>query len=119
MKKGKEQVRMCSCGAPLHWTFLYNGAEYYCMNCGYTAGMLGAGEMYDETTERRAARKVAKDVFKSLRKHLHGDGCFQRTKCKKCQNSNEYHPRHATKYEKAKNEVAVKILDSLRGYYDD
>lgn len=35
-------VRVCSTdGAPLVWTFEFKGAEYVCMQCGRTEGMLG------------------------------------------------------------------------------
>ncbi len=38
---------------PLISTFAFNGAEYWCPYCGYTGGMMGAGEHVDETPELR------------------------------------------------------------------
>ena len=113
-KKEIKEIRMCGCGGALHWTFLFAGAEYYCMNCGFTGGMFGSGEIVELTTERKAINKVSADVFVALRKHLWIDPCFQRTNCKKCKESNEYHPQHATEYEKARREVAWKLLEGLR-----
>jgi len=41
-------IRICSNHrdrpTPLIWTFAFPGAEYWCPHCGYTSGMLGAGE---------------------------------------------------------------------------
>ena len=94
MKKQKE-TRVCDCGAPLHWTFLFDGAEYYCMNCGEKYGMLGAGKDVPETTETKATQKVADAVFKSLRKYLLGSGGYTKNKCKKCKEGNDrYHTYH-------------------------
>jgi len=119
MKKEKKEVRVCDCGAPLHWTFLFDGAEYFCMNCGRTGGMFGTGKDVPQTVETRAQRMVANDVFKALRKHLHGSGNFSRTNCKKCKSDRGYsHTQHASKYELKKNEVANSILDSIQGSFN-
>ena len=37
----------------LIWTFAFPGAEYWCPYCGYTAGMLGAGETRELTFAQR------------------------------------------------------------------
>ena len=113
----EKTTRVCGCGAPLHWTFLYNGAEYLCMNCGANFGMLGADQEVPITNETKANQKVAQEVFKALRKHLWGSGGFTRSNCKKCkERKGEYHPQHATKYEEARVEVAGKMLKRLKGY---
>jgi hypothetical protein len=51
------EVRCCNQheeNVQLVWTFAFPGAEYWCPFCGYTSGMMGAGE-YRELTfaERR------------------------------------------------------------------
>ena len=113
-----EEIKVCDCGAPLHWTFLYNGQEYFCMNCGAGGGMFGTGKDVLLTVERKARQKVAGDVFKALRKYLFGDGCFTRNKCKKCREGKDtYHTQHTTKYEKAKDNAAQKMLNALHGYF--
>lgn len=112
----KKEIRVCDCGGPLIWTFLFDGAEYFCLNCHRSMGMLGAGRVVPLTVELKAQQKVAKDVFNSLRNHLMGSGAYQRTDCKKCKNSSEYHPRHATKYELAKNDAAKRMLNVLKNF---
>ena len=114
--KERKETRVCNCGAPLHWTFLFDGAEYFCMNCGASYGMLGAGRDVSETVETRARQQVAGDVFKVLRGHLWGSGEFTRSNCKKCKEGKDmYHTDHATKYERTKNDVAEKILKAIKG----
>lgn len=112
----KVQIKVCECGAPLHWTFLFAGAEYFCMNCGANSGMLGAGKNVDRTTERVARQKVATDVFKALRKHLIGSGGYTKSNCKKCKEGKDrYHTYHLTEMEKVRDKTAKKILNSLKG----
>lgn len=112
----KQEIRICECGGPMMWTFLFDGAEYFCLNCHGSFGMLGAGKVVPLTPELKARQRVANDVFKALRKHLMGSGAYQRTDCKKCKNSDEYHPHHATAYEKAKNDEAKKILKVIKNF---
>lgn len=113
----KKELKICNCGAPLLWTFLYRGAEYFCLNCGHTAGMLGAGINVEATIKLKAERKVVEKVFKTLRPFLIGDGSFWKDKCKKCKGRKEYHTSHLTKREKAEIKIAEKILNHLKGYY--
>lgn len=111
-----KEIRVCDCGAPLHWTFLYNGAEYFCMNCHGSFGMLGAGKVVERTTERIVRQRVATDVFKALRKHLIGSGGFTKSNCKKCKDGkSRYHTDHLTKSEVLRDKIATKILNSLKG----
>jgi len=109
------EIRVCDCGAPLHWTFLYAGAEYFCMNCHRMYGMLGAGEMVLQTTERRARQTVADSVFKALRKYLIGSGGYKKENCKQCNERDEYHTQHLTEYERLKDRIACNILDGIKG----
>ena len=106
MKKGK-QIKVCEfCSKPLIWTFLYAGAEYYCLDCSGRWGMLGAGEDVDVTTKLRAESKVYNDVFKSIEKHYFGTGSFTKKNCEKCKSGNDRcHTQHATEYEKEKSLV--------------
>jgi len=47
------KMRICnsehSIMIPLIWTFAFMGSECWCPVCGYTSGMLGAGEIVGET----------------------------------------------------------------------
>ena len=109
------EIKVChNCDFPLLWTFLYNGAEYYCLRCGGSTGMLGGGKNVEETKELRAKYVVAKKVFEALRPFLIGDGCYTKNNCKKCKNGKDkYHTKHLTELEKEKNEIASEILKNL------
>jgi len=112
--KNKE-IKVCSnCQFPLLWTFLYQGAEYYCLNCQSSVGMLEAGGDVPVTTELKAKYRVAKDVFGALRKHLLGGGRFTRDTCKKCRDGiDQYHGSHLTEKEIQQDKVADLFLDKL------
>ena len=112
-----EKIKVCSnCQFPLLWTFLYDGAEYYCMNCQSSVGMMGAGDDVPVTAELKAKYRVAKDVFGALRKHLLGGGRFTRRTCKKCREGiDPYHGSHLTEKEKQRDKVADLFLDALAG----
>lgn len=57
---GNPSIKICSSHAdypvPLIWTFAFIGAEYWCPHCGYTGGMMGAGENVEPTAELIALR---------------------------------------------------------------
>ncbi len=50
-----EKIKVCQGHperqTPLMFTMAFPGAEYWCPWCGYTAGMLGAGESVDATEQ--------------------------------------------------------------------
>jgi len=50
-----KEIKVCGCDdehqVPLIWTFAFDGAEYWCPYCGYTCGMMGAGEDVPITKE--------------------------------------------------------------------
>jgi hypothetical protein len=51
---------------PLIWTYNFPGAEYWCPACGYTGGMMGAGESVDETPELAERLKEYKKKTESF-----------------------------------------------------
>ena len=109
----KAKIKVCSnCQFPLLWTFLYDGAEYYCLNCQSSEGMMGAGDDVLATPELKAKYRVAKDVFGALRKHLLDGGRFKRATCKKCR-VDRYHGSHLTEKEIQQDKVADLFLDKL------
>lgn len=108
------QIKVCyDCGFPLLWTFFVDGAEYYCLNCGRSTGMLGGGNDVPITPELRARQRIAKDVFKALRKHLFGSGRYKLGRCKKCKTS-EYHFQHITQKEVECDRFADELLKRLK-----
>ena len=111
----KKEIKLCrNCQFPLLYTFLYDGAEYYCLNCQSSVGMMGAGNDVPVTPELKAKYRVAKDVFGALTKHLLGGGRFTRDTCKKCKvGIDPYHGNHLTEEEKQQDKVADLFLDKL------
>jgi hypothetical protein len=117
----KKEIKICDyCATPLIWTFLFPYKEYYCLNCGRTWGMLGAGKNVEITKELILKRNIAETIFKQL----HGKGwllpqsTYGYTKCKvekNCRNHNE----HLTKKEIEWNEVAWKMLEQVKGVFDN
>lgn len=66
-----KQIRVCEDHQeektmPLISTMAFNGAEYWCPYCGYTGGMLGAGERVDETEELLATKAEYKEKSKDF-----------------------------------------------------
>ena len=118
---GKNQIVVCGrCEEPLVWTFMFDGAEYYCPCCGLTAGAFGGEtEEVDETPELKRREKIISDYFKKLRDDIIPARC-QYKNCKKCDaDRNSYHIDHASKKaveksKKAKEELfAHKVIYTL------
>jgi len=114
--KDKQMITVCrKCRHPLLWTFLFDGAEYYCLNCGGKTGMMGGGDDVEATVKLKAQQRVYKGIFGSIRGYALGSGRFQRITCKRCKDRNEYHGLHTTEFEREKDKVASLFLDRLKG----
>ncbi len=57
---------------PLISTMAFNGAEYWCPYCGYTGGVMGAGERVEETPELTKTLREYKEKSKGF---LHAKSC--------------------------------------------
>ena len=109
-----KEITICSnCETPLIFTFCFAGAEYYCMGCGNTSGMLGGGDRVKLTPELRAKAKVVNDLWKAIYKSLLPRSSFGKRNCKKCTGTNHYD--HLTNQEKLRNKYATKALEALEG----
>ena len=108
-----KEIRVCNCGGPLMWTMHVAYAEYYCMHCGDSFGMMGSGKDVEETPELRHRQKLYSRVFKTIRKDLLPNCKFGRVGCKKCVGSDRNHLAHATKSELAKSEQAYELLKQI------
>lgn len=64
---------------PLIWTFAFPGAEYWCPGCGWSMGMLGAGENVEWTQELQDRLDEYK---KATRQYLRGNGLLVCSKTK-------------------------------------
>lgn len=104
------QLGMC-CGTPLVATFVFSGAEYYCVRCGSTYGMFDVPRKI-ETPALREERGRNIEAFDSVakgaiaRNSLHHD-------CEKCNAPGKpdgYHHQHATSEQAAASEEAYAAL---------
>ena len=110
-----KQITVCTrCKIPLIWTFLWDGNEYYCINCAEHSGLMGGGDRVDLTPELKAQNKVILRVWKALRFNLLPRGNFGRNNCKKCAGSYA-HRDHLTKAEISKDKLATSMLKKLIG----
>jgi len=118
MKKQKE-IKVCpNCESPLIWTFYNAYNEYFCLNCHYKHGMIGAGDDIPLTQELRLKEKILKAIWNEL----YGKGWllpasnYKKGKCKKCDTT--YHNSHLTKNEIDKNIIAKKMLEKLKHLFN-
>lgn len=117
MKKQKE-IKICECGTPLIWTFAFAYAEYYCLNCGFSGGMLGSGKCVPATKELIFKQKLVKAIWKVIysRKGLAPEG-GRKINCKECDKSRYAHNSHLSESEKEWNEIAKKYLNQFKGIF--
>jgi Zn ribbon nucleic-acid-binding protein len=120
MEKEKETIKVCpECGNPLKWTFCFDYNEYYCLNCGYMNGMLGAGDDVELTPVLKMKAQLIDVIWKRLygKGGMLPEGEFKIKNCKKCGNG-QYHNEHLTKKEEEINEEAWKILENIKGIFN-
>jgi len=103
-----KQIRCCTCGNPLISTFIYSGAEYYCIDCGSSYGFFDGYKDVDETQELNKRGEENLKWFLDIRKDLIGGGMKIRG-CKKCDEGG-YHLHHASDDEIKKHKEAEKKL---------
>lgn len=102
------RVAVCGCGAPLVSTFVWDGYEFYCVECGRHFEFFGprSAPATDELVARHAAldaefRALAADTITPGAK-LHG--------CDQCSAGAGSHLAHATADERKRSEVAYMAL---------
>ena len=118
--KSPKTIRVCDeCKAPLIWTFAFAYKERYCLNCGASGGMLGTGEDVLATRELIFQKRLVDAIWGVIygKKGLVPSDS-QRTNCKKCRSSSEYHIKHLTKTQKKDNEVSRNYLEKLKGLFN-
>ena len=113
-------IKVCpKCQTPLIWTFCFPYCEYFCLNCGYKHGMLGAGEDIKLTKKL----KLKKDIVDSIWKQLYGKGrllptgLFGCSNCKVTSNCKD-HNSHLSKNEKEWNDISKEILQEIQGIFN-
>ena len=101
---------MC-CGTPLVATFVFSGAEYYCVRCGSTYGMFDVPRKI-ETPALREERERNSAAFDSVAKGAIPRNSLRRD-CEKCNTPGKhdgYHHQHATSEQAAASEEAYAAL---------
>lgn len=94
----------CICETPLVPTFIYSGAEWYCVKCGREYPYMSC-EKVDWREDLAAESDRLNTAFRELTKDCIPRGARKRD-CEKC-SAGEYHLDHATDEE---------LQASLRGY---
>lgn len=113
--RNTKEVAVCPyCGEPLLWTFIYSGAEWYCLRCGYSCGMFGE-KRAEATPELKMRRVLYKRVFNTIAKDIIPAGAYY-DKCDKCKPGGAWHVAHASNREKVKDKEARRLLTILAGY---
>lgn len=106
----KKKIAICSCGAPLIYTFMFSGAEYFCIECGSKYGMFDT-----ESTEVTPALKKRSTANKAKWSAISADlltGGVMFRSCTKC-DKGDSHLSHATPEEVKKHEKALKKLREI------
>ena len=106
------RISVCNCGAPLISTFMFSGAEFYCIECGSHFGMFGV-ERKQETPELKKRLKKNEAKWEKMKKGLLTGGVMF-TWCDTCSKTNEPHLNHATKEEITAHEQALEKLGNQR-----
>ena len=103
----KALMAMC-CNKPLVPTLMFSYAEFYCLHCKSTYGMLEAPQSVEVTEELNDIRTAQKKQFQELSKDCVPRGCkFQ--KCEQCQKGG-YHSEHMTDEERRASDAAYQKL---------
>jgi len=102
-------IKVCECGYPIVFTFMYAGAEYLCLNCGEGYDFFGSGISLPVTVDLKTMYHYAEKKHDEIAKVWIGGGCFLHT-CDKCNSHSEYHIDHATNKELELHEKAIEQL---------
>lgn len=119
--KQQKTIRICdNCNTPLLWTFVFDYAERYCLNCGLSGGMMGTGTEVPATRELIFQHKLVKAMWKGIycKKGLVPVSA-KRINCKKCDSTSERHYQHLSKAEKEWDKIARDHLIKVQGFLDD
>lgn len=65
-----KRISICKkCGEPLMFTFMFDGAEYYCLKCHDSYGYCDS-ETVELTQELECKLKLYKKIFKAIAKDI-------------------------------------------------
>lgn len=119
-------IRICpNCEQPLLWTFAFSGAERYCLNCGYTAGMLDGSGVVPATPELFFRYVLINAIWKVIYSDIGymPEVRFQRSDCDQCRSlpEGDYqgHWGHVTEEEKQFHEIGKRYMIMVRGLFEN
>ncbi len=94
------------CGTPMVRTFMFSGAEFYCVKCGNTEGIFGGIDI-NETDELLKEWKENEKLFQKIADdYIPKGGMF--LNCEQCKR--EEHLLHASQEDIKKSDEAYKLL---------
>jgi len=98
--------------APLIWTFMFTGAEYFCMAGNHAGGMLGTGHRVPLTPELKEQYSLYKRRWGQLRRHIVVSR-FWLKGCDRCADGKgSAHIDHLTDEEKRRSKMALAKLEA-------
>lgn len=106
------KIAICNCGSPLISTFMFSGAEYFCMECGSSYGMFDTDRV-DSNPELEKRHKRLEAKWEKISKHLLTGGVMFRS-CDTCTEKREAHINHATEEELKLHKAALKKVEKVR-----
>ena len=111
MEKTRPPIPVC-CKKPLVMTLMFRGAEFYCLDCQSTYGIMEYPGSVQSTPALVKLRKEREAKFQELAKDCIPAGS-RRNKCKKCKEGGHgFHSDHATP---AARVASAKAYDRLLG----
>jgi ribosomal protein L37AE/L43A len=113
MIRNYRKIMVCpNCGTPLISTFLFPGAEWFCMKCKARGGLIGFGKEVVATKELLSVLYPLRKKFERHASHIWIGGAFK-VGCSKCITQGQYksyHAWHLTPEEKVRQDNSVKAL---------
>ena len=114
MTKEADKINICiQCGTPVVGTMKFSGAEWLCVNCGQTMGMLNT-LIVESTAELVRQMNSAHARWNQYKNRIIGEGA-QKLSCDKC-HGDEKHAEHATEEEKRLHGQAINNLNKRMGW---
>lgn len=104
--KDHGDIKVCSCGNPLIWTYMVAYAEWFCFECKNSLPMMNA-DRASKTVELVKKLRSDERIFRKAYKDYMPPTAY-RTGCDKCRK--EYHRDHMSENDLKKSEIAKKMI---------
>lgn len=108
-------IKSCpKCSKPVVWTFMFSGAEWYCLFCKWRGGMLFAERKPHHWKTKQLKEKIEAE-FNRIRKSIIPPTAWMKG-CAKCEEGKEYHILHVSSDLRKESEAATKELEDWNGF---